>query len=246
MEARQMAQDPRQAQEAPLAVAADLPPAQALAEIHQKLDALTTQVAFLTEEARQQRRRRQEWDELKDDLTPIFNDIFRLSVQQLEEIEGYVQIEDIFHLLKRLLRNTRNLEQMLDQLESLMDLWQDLSPLTREVFLTLMRRLEEMEQKGYFVFLQGGLEMVDRIVTSFTEEDVRQLADNIVLILRTIKEMTQPEIMQMMGQVAVTARAEEPTDTSLLHILRQLNDPAVRRGLSKTLLVLRSVGESAK
>jgi uncharacterized protein YjgD (DUF1641 family) len=215
-----------------------------IAELNQKIDYLTEQVAFITAEARQQQQRRQEWDELKDDLTPIINDIFRLSVEQLEEIESHVQIEDILYLFKRLLRNTRNLEQMLDQLESGLELWQDLSPLSRDAFLALMKRLDEMERKGYFVFMQGGLDIIDRIVTSFSEEDVRQLGDNIVLILQTIKEMTQPEIMNMMQNTVVAVQEEEPADVSLVSIMRQLNDPAVRKGLAKTLNILKSVAET--
>lgn len=215
-----------------------------IAELNQKIDHLTEQVAFITAEARQQQQRRQEWDELKDDLTPIVNDVFRLSVEQLEEIESHVQIEDILHLFKRLLRNTRNLEQMLDQLESGLEMWQDLSPLSRDAFLALMKRLDEMERKGYFLFMQGGLDIIDRIVTSFSEEDVRQLGDNIVLILQTIKEMTQPEIMNMMHNTVVAVQEEEPVDVSLVSIMRQLNDPAVRKGLAKTLNVLKSVAET--
>ena len=91
--------------------------------LNQKIDRLVTQVEFLTEEAQRQKRHQQEWDELKDDLSLIFNEVFRLSVQQLEEVEGTVQIEDMLRRFKRLLRNTRNLEQMLDQLESFMALW---------------------------------------------------------------------------------------------------------------------------
>jgi uncharacterized protein YjgD (DUF1641 family) len=215
-----------------------------LLDLNQKIDKLTTQVTFLTEEAQHQKRRRQEWDELKDDLIPIGNDIFRMSVEQLEEVEQHVQIEDILRLFKRVLRNTRNLEQVLDQLESLTELWQDLSPLSQDAFLAMMRQMEEMEQKGYFVFLQGGLDIIDRIVTSFSEEDVRQLGDNIVLILQTVKEMTQPEIMNMMRNTATIVKDEEPVDTSLLSIMRQLNDPAVRKGLAKTLQVLKSVAET--
>ncbi len=85
---------------------------QSIIELNQKLDLLTTQVAFLTEEAEQQRRRRQEWQELQNDLTPIATDVFRISVNELEEVENYVQLEDILRLFKRLLRNTHNLEQM--------------------------------------------------------------------------------------------------------------------------------------
>ncbi len=213
-----------------------------LAELNQKLDKLATQVEFLTEEAHRQKRRQQEWDELKDDLIPIGNDLFRISVEQLEEVQEHVQIEDMLRLFKRLLRNTRNLEQMLDQMESFMELWQDLSPLSQDAFLTMMNYLNEMEQKGYFVFARGGLEMMDKVVTSFTEEDVEQLGDNIVLILQTVKEMTQPEIMTMMRNTAHIVKDEEPVDTSLISIIRQMNDPEVRKGLAKTLQILKSVG----
>ena len=40
--------------------------------------------------------------------------------------------------------------------------------------------------------------VVDRIVTGFSEEDVEALGDNVVLILQTVKEMTQPEIMAIL------------------------------------------------
>ncbi len=218
---------------------------QNILELNQKIDALTAQVAFLTEDARQQQRQRQEWAELKNDLTPIASDLFRLSVTQLDEIESYVQLEDMLRLFKRLMRNTRNFEQMLDQLESANSLWLDVAPLSQDAFMTLMRRLDEMERKGYFTFFQSSMEIVDRVVTSFTEEDVKQLGENIVLILETVKEMTQPDIMQMMRHTASVIREEEPAaDVTMMSILRQLNDPAVKRGLSKTLTVLKSVSDN--
>jgi uncharacterized protein YjgD (DUF1641 family) len=216
-----------------------------LLELNHKIDALTEQMAYLTEEARQQKRRRHEWDELKSDLTPIASDVFRLSVEQLDEVESYVQLEDVLRLLKRLMRNTRNLEQMLDQLESFTALWQDINPLTQDAFLTLMGQLDAMERKGYFVFLRGGLDILDQVVTSFSEDDVRQLGDNIVLILQTVKEMTQPDIMQMMQNTASVIREEDANGSvSMLSILRQLNDPAVKKGLAKTLTVLKAVSDN--
>jgi uncharacterized protein YjgD (DUF1641 family) len=211
-------------------------------ELNQKIDILTDQVAFLTEEARQQQRRRQEWQELQNDLVPIANDVFRISVNELEEVENYVQLEDILRLFKRLLRNTHNLEQMLDQLESTLALIQEVSPISQDAFLTLMTRLDEAERKGYFAFFRGGLGVMDKVVTSFTEEDIEQLGDNVVFILQTIKEMTQPEIMSMVRDSVEVLREEAPEENpSLISIMRQLNDPQVKRGLSKTLSVLRTV-----
>lgn len=218
---------------------------QSLEALNQKIDALTEQVAFLAEEARKEKQRRQEWDELKNDLMPVAGDVYRVAVRELAEVDGYFSSEDVLRLVKRLVRNTRNMEQMLDQLESFAAIWQDAGPLTQDAFLTLMNRLEEAEQKGYFVFLRGGINIADQIVTSFSEEDLRQLGDNIVLILETVKDMTQPEMMNFMRSTAVSLREEDVDENvSMLTILRQLNDPAVKRGLSKTLNVLSNVSES--
>ena len=218
---------------------------QALEALNRKIDALTEQVAFLTEAAQQDQQRRQEWDELKNDLTPVAGDVYRVAVRELAEVDGYFSSEDVLRLMKRLVRNTRNMEQMLDQLESFAALWQDAGPLTQDAFLSLMNRLEEAEHKGYFTFMRGGMEIADRVVSSYSEEDVAQLGDNIVLILDTVKDLTQPEVMMLMRSTAETlSEVDPPEDVSMLQILRQLNDPAVKRGLSKTLTVLGNVSET--
>ncbi len=216
-----------------------------LLELNQKIDTLTEQMAFLAEEARIQRVRRQEFDELKNDLMPVMMEMYQLSVRELDEIDGYVELEDMLRLMKRLMRNTRNLESMLDQMESLMELGQDVGPLTQQAFLAVMQRLDEMERKGYFSFMQEGMAIMDRVVAEYSEEDVRQLGDNVVLILNTVKEMTQPEIMTMLQDTAVAMRSDEyaQEDVSMFTILRQLNDPEVKRGLAKTLNVLKTVAD---
>ena len=219
-----------------------------LLALHEKVDALAEQVAFLAEEARINRQRRREWDELKQDMTPILNDVYLLAVEQLQELESHVQLEDILHLLKRLLRNTRNLEQLLDQLESLQDLLADAGPLTQEVFHELVTLLDEMERKGYFAFLREVMRIIDIIVTSFTPEDVRLLGDNVVLILNTVKEMTQPEMMRLLHNLTSAYReAEEHPEelpTSALALLRQMRDPEVKRGLALTMRMLKVVAQN--
>ena len=75
----------------------------AVLELNQKLDKLATQVEFLTEEAHRQKRRQQEWDELKHDLMPLSHEMYGLAVRELEDIQGHVQLEDLLHLFKRLL-----------------------------------------------------------------------------------------------------------------------------------------------
>jgi len=93
------------------------------------------------------------------------------------------------------------------------------------------------------------MEIADRGVTSFTEEDVQALGDNIVLILNTVKEMTQPEVMNLLSRTAVEVQEIEDSPVgpppSTFALLRQMRDPEVRRGLARALTVLRSLGSQA-
>jgi uncharacterized protein YjgD (DUF1641 family) len=217
---------------------------QTFTELNQKIDLLTSQVQFLTEQAQAAAREREGRAELLRDLMPIANDGFRLAVEQLEEIQGYVDLDDLMRLLKRLLRNGRNIDKLLDQVESGLDLLGTVGPLTDQAFGQAVAVLDGLERKGYFTFARGGARIVDQIVTSFNEEDVRLLGDNVVLILQTIKEMTQPEVMNFVRNTIAIIDQEknQPVETSLRALWRQMQDPHVRRGLAISLRVLRSIG----
>lgn len=219
---------------------------QVLQELNRKIDMLTAQMQVLSDYVYEQRRRQQEWDELKGDLTPVALDAYQVVVEQLDEIEPYVQLEDMLHLLKRLARNTHNIEMLLDQVESLSDLGRDAMPILNDAVLMSVQQLDALERRGYFRLLKEGQYVLDNIVDHFGPEDVRHLGDNVVTILTTVKEMTQPEIMGMMQNLAGGLRQAEAepqvVDTSFRGLLRQLRDPQTRRGLAITLGMLRAVG----
>lgn len=220
---------------------------QQLADLTQKIETLTAQVQYLTEQAQIIERERQSRAELMRDLVPVANDAFHLAVEQLEEVQENVSLNDLLRLFKRLLRNGRNIEKMLDQLESILDLIETMGPLSDEAFAKIVDTLATMEHKGYFAFARGGLQIADNIVTSFSEDDVRKLGDNIVLILNVVKNMTQPEIMTFINNTLMiaTREVEKPVDDSLLALFKQMRDPAVRRGLALTMRVLSVVGAQA-
>ncbi len=220
---------------------------QALAELNQKIDALTAQVAYLAEQAQLAARQREDRSELMRDLTPIADQAYHMAIEQLEEVQEYIDLGDLLRLLKRLMRNGRNLETLLDQFESMMDLTQTIGPLTDEAFGKAVTTLADMEQKGYFTFARGGKHIADNIVTSFTAEDVDRLGDNIVLILNTVKDMTQPEIMNFVRSTLLVAEkeVEKPVDISYRALIKQMRDPEVRRGLALTMRVMHVVGSQA-
>ena len=220
---------------------------QTLMDLNSKIDALTTQVAYLTEQTRLAERQRQERAELMQDLMPIANDAYGLITTQLEDVQQYVAPEDLLRLVKQLLRNGPMLEKLLGQLESLADLVESVGPLSNDVFAQAVTTLQGMEQRGYFTFAKGGAHIADTIVTSFGEEDVKRLGDNVVLILNTVKDMTQPEIMGFVRNFVanVELEVEKPVNTSLPALLGQMRDPNVRRGLVLTMRVLRVIGAQA-
>ncbi|MFZ1507335.1 MAG: hypothetical protein WAV74_11170 [Anaerolineae bacterium] len=218
---------------------------QALLALNEKLDRLTNQVAYLTEQTQRAERERESRTELMRDLTPIVNDVYRLTVEQLEEVEQYVSLDDLLRLVKRLARNGRNIEKMLDQLESVMDLAETIVPLSDAAFGRAVTELATLERKGYFTFAKGGWQIMDNIVTSFGEDDVRQLGNNVVLILRTIKEMTQPEVMNFARNMVSAIESESAAEVSISYrsLFGQMRDPNVRRGLALTMRVLHSLGQ---
>lgn len=125
----------------------------------------------------------------------------------------------------------------------------EITQLAGPVMDMLTARLTELEAKGYFTFAEGGLGIVDKVVTSFDEDDVDALGDNIVLILNTVKEMTQPEVMGLLNRAAVEVQELEDAPAgpapSMFALLKQMRDPQVRIGLERTLTVLKSLGSKA-
>jgi uncharacterized protein YjgD (DUF1641 family) len=217
---------------------------QAIVELNEKIDHLTTQVAYLAAQAQVAERERSERAELFADLKPIANDAMALATSQLQEVDEYVRPEDWLRLLKKLVRARPHLEMLLDQFNSGMELMETLAPLGKEGYAEAEKMLDSMDRKGYFRFAQGGMQIVDNVVSSFTEDDVRQLGDNIVLILRTVKEMTQPEVMNFMHNTVQVIDPEQTgkVETSIPSLLGQMRDPSVRRGLALTMRMLKNLG----
>ena len=54
--------------------------------LHQKID-------FLTEQVLETKRKQQEWEELRKDLTPIASDVFQTAVTELDQISAHFSYE---------------------------------------------------------------------------------------------------------------------------------------------------------
>ncbi len=217
---------------------------QVILDLNRKMDSLATQVAYLTEQAQISERGRQNRSELVENMMPIARDVMQMASDQLEEVEEYIEVEDLLRLVKKVARHRPQIEMLVDQIDTVTDLIEVIGPITREALDKAILVLGDLEQKGYFKFPRSAVRMIDNVVTSFTEDDVDRLGDNIVLILNTIKDMTQPEIMNFLRNTFLVAEkeVEKPVAISYLALIRQMQDPAVRRGLGLTMRVLHVIG----
>lgn len=220
---------------------------QQMDELNQKIDTLTAQITYLTEQARMAELAHQSKEELYEIALPIARSAMDLAAIELVEVQNYLDPKDLVRMLKKIIRHLPQLEILVDQIDAVTDLVDVVTPVTKEVVDKVSSLAEDLEQKGYFAFARGGSRMIENVVTHFSEEDVNRLGDNIVLILNTVKDMTQPEILTFVRNTLVVAEAEvqKPVSTSMFSLLKQMQDPAVRRGLALTMRVLHVIGEQA-
>lgn len=213
--------------------------------LHQKIDFLTEQVAVLSLQAEEQKKYQQSINELKDDLIPMANHMIKIGINELAEIGDEFQIEDLFYLLKRVMRNTHLMLDLFDRVESLMGIADETTILGKQVFNHTVDQLDKFEREGYFEFAQEAWNVLERVVIEFSKEDVQALGDNIVIILNTVRNMTQPEIMSLANNAVGVMKEEIPVSEkiSIWTLVKELSNPKVRRGMVKLINMLKALDE---
>lgn len=213
-------------------------------DLQQQINAINRKLDTILEEIEYSRRKRREMEDLKEDLVRVGKDFYQTAVEELDDIHDYISTGDVLYLGKKVLRNLRTITQTFEQLESLRDFLQDAAPLARESFIDFMNKLDEFDRKGYFTFAKELGKVTDRIVTSFSAEDVKKFGDNIVTIINTVKNLTQPEMLQSVNNALAVYQKmniEVQEDVSLVKLLRELNTPEARRGMAYAIRFLKNL-----
>jgi len=187
-----------------------------LALIHQKLD-------YLTEQFETQRQQQEGMNELMHDAIPVVNHMIKLSIDELAEIGTDFQLEDLTFLLKRILRDTRMLVGLLDQVEAFAELAEEGQTMGKRIFHQVTMELDRLEREGYFGFARAGWSVAERAVREFKAED-----------------------LEATGKRMIEALKEEPPEkVSFFALLRAMGDPKVRRGLYRSMNLLKVIGDQA-
>lgn len=210
-----------------------------LAEIQASLDNINAELALV-------RKQRQEMEDLKEDLTHVAKDLFAGAIEEFEDIAPFVRTGDFLHLVKLILRNTNNITQVIGKLESALDFFEDFKPIGKDLFNDTLEGLDALDRSRYFEFAREAGRISNNVVTHFTPEDVRLLADNIVPILETLKSITQPEMMGAVKnaiQVFDKMDMDKAPEISIWKALRELNTPEMKRGLGFAITFLKNISD---
>lgn len=211
-----------------------------------QIDQINKKLDLILEEIELQKRHRREMEDLKDDLMRVGSDFYNSAIEELEEVHDQIQTGDIVFLGKKLLRNINNITQTFELLENAKGFIEDFKPVSRELVFDVMNKMDEYDRKGYFQFLKELENIADSVVTSFTVDDVKALGDNIVTILKTIKELTQPDMLIALNNAVTVYKnlnIQVGDDVSYFSLLRKLNTPEMKKGLDFGIRFLQSLAE---
>jgi hypothetical protein len=187
---------------------------QDLAQLNQKLDYLIAQLET-------QRQQQEGMNELMHDAIPVVNHMIKLSIDELAEVGNDFELGDLLFLLKRILRDTHMLVGLLDQLESVSELAEEGQKMGKRIFHQVTVELDRLEREGYFGFARAGWSVAERAVKEFTAEDLESAG----------------------GRMIQALKEEPPAKISFFGLLKAMADPKVRRGLYRSLNLLKAIGD---
>ncbi|MGA6924906.1 MAG: DUF1641 domain-containing protein [Desulfosarcina sp.] len=206
-------------------------------EILARLEHLENRIAPMTETARTV-------SELRDELAPRVNEAVHALIRELADVEADFQMEDLLHLVKKTLRNTRNLSFTLDQLKNLIDFAVTVEPLLKSSVPQIILYLDELERSGAFRLLQTGIETLKAIGESFTQDDLGQMRTGLVRLAGTLKAVCRPEAIELIERAAQLPSKVDLTAARTVGpwgLLWALGDDDIKQGLGVVLELTRGL-----
>jgi len=195
---------------------------------------LNLKVDLLLEYVNQQRLQTNQLEDLVSDLSIVGKDIYDTAVEELDNRMVNLDIDEVKGLMLRILRNIDNMNKFLEMFESINDFIKDASPILNEVIIDFSKKLNEFDQKGYFEFFGEAGKIIDNIIAHYKPEDVRELADNVITIMETVRSATQPEMMTALHnglKIYGSMEMDNVPEYSIFKVLREMNQPEMKRAL---------------
>ncbi len=141
---------------------------------------------------------------------------------------------------------SRKLDRVLERDARRTEFFDEMNPILKEVMNGTTENLRQLEERGYFAFGRELLRALDNVVVAYDADDARQLADNIVRIVDTVRNVTQPDVLALANEATeAVADAGEAKPRGMFGMLRATQDDDVQKGMAVMLQVLSHIGRAA-
>ncbi len=213
--------------------------------ILQQLDHMGKEISTLSDSARS-------LQELRDELSPRVNEVVKVVIKELAEVEPDCTLEDLVYLLKNVLRSVRNINWSMDQLKSLIDFLRTVEPLLKSSVPESIHYLDQLQQLGIFQAISAILAAIQKIAQTYTQEDFEQIGEGLVRLVGVAKKLTSPNALNLLDRAA-----EIPAKLDLSHakpvgvfgVAFAMCNPEVKQGMgvlleiTKGLVLLKNGGQ---
>lgn len=200
--------------------------------IQTQIDDINRKLDLVLEHVNQQRLKREMIDDLVADTSIITKDAWDSTVKELDNQGIELDIDDIKQLVFKFLKNINNLTDAMSMFESINDLVKDTGPIINEIGVDAIHKLHEFEQKGYFEFLREAGNIMDKIISHYSQEDLRKLGDNIVYATDTLMKLTDPEMLKTVNKAVEVYQqmdGEPVEEYSMWKTMRAMNSKEMKK-----------------
>ncbi len=214
--------------------------------VQSQIDVLDKKLDLILEYVNQQRLNSTVVNDLVSDLSIIGKDVYDTTVEELDKRQVEINPAEVTDLVVTMFKNIGHFKTVMNLFEMAFDFAEEAGPIANEAIIDFTKQLQVYNQKGYFSFFKELGPVIDNIITGFTPEDIKELADNVVSILSVIKEMTQPEVLGTM-QNAIKAFNSMETESvpsySVWRVLREMNSPEMKKALGYGITFMKNVSK---
>ena len=215
--------------------------------INSRLDALESKIDLLLEYVNQQRLSSTVIEDLASDLSIVGKDFYDTTVEELDKRQVEIDPAELTDLMISMMRNINNFKVVMNAFEMGIDLSKEVGPIAIEMIIDFTKKLAVFEEKGYFEFFKDIGPIIDNMIKGITPQDMKDLADNVILILHTIKDVTQPNMLKSIDNAVrmySSIETENIPSYSVWKLMREINSPEMKKAIGFGITFMKNMSKT--
>jgi actin-like ATPase involved in cell morphogenesis len=134
-------------------------------------------------------------DDLVKDINYVGNSAL-FSLQEELELENVkVDGRDLKEMLVLFMKNIKNLNTTLRQMDALTDFWQETGRVMSSLIMDFTAHAAILEQKGYMKLSRQAMEILDKFIQNIPEDTMQKLEEAAPELARMTSELAEPGLI---------------------------------------------------